>query len=222
MKKKLLYSALILIAVLIGFALMFSPPSNEEMKHKANAIRYASTVKQYYIKYGKYPDSIMKAYVDLWGDERYIMGEFKLLPELGEFTEFNNKGGFVYSPEKKYVQINQNAYKHIKIEIHINPDDLEAHEIYDFIWAKLPERTAVKLWVSYLMHQNNVSIYGLIDETVQNEIISDLSKSTRWNPMVIRFYNERKWIQDGDNRVRGKEEIIRTAKIPYGSKETLY
>ena len=66
----------------------------------------------------------MKAYIGLWGDERNNMVEYKPLMELGESIKFNNKGGWVYSPENKYVQVNLNAYKDIKIEIHITPEDM--------------------------------------------------------------------------------------------------
>ena len=105
------------------------------------------------------------------------------------------------------------SYELLTIHINAKAEVLEAHDIYDFIWMKIPDHAKVKLYVSAINDMNIIDVYGLTDEPVQEKIIYDLSSkiiSTHWKPTIITFYVSENWIDQGYRRTRGKEKIIKT------------
>lgn len=94
-------------------------PSQEELWYKSRTMDMASTVLGYYRKYQKYPQNIREAYEDHYKGYKgkANLKDYVELVTQGEYTEFNNKGGWVYSPEKEYIQVNLKKYKHILISL---------------------------------------------------------------------------------------------------------
>jgi hypothetical protein len=115
MKNQIKNFSLILLSI---FLLTSCGPSEEELLYKVNTISIASIVRAYYKKHNEYPDTLTAGLDNFFEgyDKKNQVREYKALLVLGEYKDFNGKGGWVYSPEKKYIQVNT-KYKYT---IHLN------------------------------------------------------------------------------------------------------
>lgn len=107
-------------------------------------------------------------------------------------------------------------YGIFKMHIPNKADVLETHEIYDYIKKQIPHKPLVQFYISPMNHQNIVTVYGVNDDGARAKLISNLKikvKETKWKPLVISFYKTENWIELGNRRIRGKEEIISTTQI---------
>ena len=102
-------------------------PSDEELRLRGRTAIIASSIRAYAKEHNEYPESLKNLFDDISFDD--ILKSYPIMKgvHIREVKTFDGSGGWVYSLENKYIQVNDNKYK--DIIAYFNEEGVGVHEI---------------------------------------------------------------------------------------------